>query len=126
MKPILIAGTIIVNFALISYSLFIFFERKTKRAGITVVTFLTAGVLLDLTSTICMIAGSSNSTFTLHGILGYSSLLGMITDAVLVWRIRLKSRINGNLSGIVHKYSGMAFTWWIVAYITGALIVALR
>jgi uncharacterized repeat protein (TIGR03987 family) len=126
MNPILIAGTTIVNLALISYTIFIYNERKTKKAGEKVLIFLTIGVILDVTATICMIIGSSKSPFTLHGILGYSSLAGMLTDAILIWKYRIKSGIGSPISASLHTYSIIAYCWWISAYITGALLVMLR
>jgi uncharacterized repeat protein (TIGR03987 family) len=126
MKPILIAGTTIVNLALISYSLFIFSERKAKKATIRVLSFLTIGVILDCTATICMIIGSSKSPFTIHGILGYSSLVGMLTDAVLIWKVRIREGVEAGISPAIHKYSLAAFCWWVAAYLTGALLVMLR
>ncbi len=126
MKPILIAGTMIVNLALISYTLFIFSERRTKRTGKKVLTFLTLGVILDITATICMITGSSNSPFTLHGILGYSALTGMLIDTFLLWRGRLKNGQDSPVSISLHNYSLLVYCWWIAAYITGALVVMLK
>ena len=82
MKPILIAGTSIVNLALISYSIFIFQEIKHSKVTSKLLAFLTIGVILDFTATICMIAGSSKGPFTLHGILGYSSLTAMAIDTI--------------------------------------------
>lgn len=126
MKPILIAGTMIVNLALISYTLFIFSERRTKRTGKRVLTFLTLGVILDITATICMITGSSNSPFTLHGILGYSALTGMLIDTFLLWRSRLRNGQGSPVSISLHNYSFLVYCWWIAAYITGALVVMLK
>lgn len=126
MKPVLIAGTIIVNLALISYTLFIIIERKTKKTDSKVLLFLTIGVIFDITATICMIIGSSKSPFSLHGILGYSSLTCMVTDAVLLWKSRLNNGIDSQLSIGLHKYSLIAYIWWILAYLTGALLVVMR
>ncbi len=126
MTPILIAGTTIVNLALISYSIFIYSERKTRKTGKKVLSFLTIGVILDSTATICMITGSTQTPFTLHGILGYSSLTGMLTDAFLIWKSRMRNGKESPLSASIHKYSLIAYCWWIAAYITGALLVMLR
>ncbi len=126
MKPVLIAGTTIVNIALVSYTIFIINERKTGKAGKNILTFLTLGVILDMTSTICMIIGSSRGPFTIHGILGYSSLTGMLIDAFLLWRHKIKSGPEIKLSKALHTYSLAAYLWWLMAYITGAMIVAFR
>jgi uncharacterized repeat protein (TIGR03987 family) len=126
MKPILIAGIIIVNLALVSYTIFIFSERKIRTAANNVLTFLTIGVILDITSTICMIIGSSNNPFTLHGILGYSSLAGMLVESILVWRRRIKYGKGGIITKSLHTYSMAAYIWWIAAYVTGAALVAMK
>jgi hypothetical protein len=123
MKPILIAGTSIVNIALIAYSLFIYQERKYRKVTSKLLTFLTIGVVLDISATICMIIGSSKGPFTIHGLLGYSSLLAMAIDAVLVWRFKNKSGLNSELSKPLHTYSLIAYSWWVLAYITGAFLV---
>ncbi len=126
MKPILLAGTTIVNLALISYSIFIYVERKYKINSSKVLTFLSIGVLFDIVATVCMIIGSSKGPFTMHGILGYSSLTGMLIDAVLLWNTRIKYGKNYTISAGLHMYSLVAYVWWIAAYITGAILVMSR
>ena len=48
MSPILVTGTIIVNLALIFYTVGIVAEQRSRRVSRTVVSFLTAGVVFDL------------------------------------------------------------------------------
>ncbi len=126
MKPILLAGTIIVTAALISYSIAIITEQRRHFISNRVLTFLTIGVICDITATTCMIIGSENSPFTLHGILGYSSLAAMIVDTLLIWRFRLSRGAEERVSKALHTYSRIAYLWWIVAYLTGGMIVALN
>ncbi len=122
MKPILIAGTITVNFALISYSIGIITEQRRHRVTRNVLWFLTIGVILDITATACMIIGSDNTPFTLHGILGYSSLTAMLIETFLAWRHRL-AQGEGEVPRSLHLYSRIAYSWWVLAYITGAALV---
>lgn len=123
MKPILLAGTSIVNLALISYSIFIYQEIKHRKVTSKLLGFLTVGVILDITATICMIIGSSKGLFTLHGMLGYSSLTAMAIDTILIWNLKRKSGLNSEISKCLHTYSLIAYTWWVLAYITGAMLV---
>ena len=123
MKPILIIGTSIVNLALIFYSLFIYQERRYKLLTRKLLTFLTIGVSLDVIATTCMIIGSSRSPFSMHGILGYSSLTAMFIDAVLLWQNKAFLGFNSRISKGIHNYSLIAYVWWIMAYITGAMLV---
>nr|NQU92121.1 hypothetical protein [Bacteroidota bacterium] len=119
-------GTTIVIFALISYSIAIFTEQRKKQILKTVLIFITFGVLLDITATTFMIIGSSKGPLTLHGILGYSSLAGMTTDAILIWRQKIKNGIGVSVPKGLHLYSRYAYIWWVLAFITGGLLVAFR
>jgi hypothetical protein len=125
MKPILMAGTTIVVFALISYSIAIFTEQGKRAVSRRVLIFLTLGITLDVTATTCMIVGSENSAFTLHGILGYSSLTGMLIDTFLIWLTRARLGIDAKVPKGVHLYSRFAYLWWICAFITGGMLVAI-
>ncbi len=122
MSPILIAGTTIVNLALIAYSVGIITEQRKHRVTRTVLWFLTVGVVFDIIATACMIIGSSNSPFTVHGILGYSSLAAMLLETSLAWRQRLRNG-EAKVSRGLHLYSRIAYIWWVLAYLTGALLV---
>jgi len=125
MSPILIAGVIIVNLALLSYSVAIITEQRKKLVNSFVLTFLTVGVIFDITATVCMIIGSENSIITLHGVIGYLALLAMLIDAIMLWKLWLKTHNTTPVTPAIHSYSRYAYIWWVVAYITGALIVAL-
>lgn len=126
MKPILIIGTTIVNLALISYSIGIITEQFRHTLSKRVLGFVTAGLLFDITATILMIIGSENPAFTAHGLLGYSSLTGMLIDAVLLWRLRVKQGLDTHVPKGLHWYTRIAYAWWLAAYVTGALIVFLK
>lgn len=125
MNALLLTGTIIVFFALGSYSIAIITEQRKKLILRKVLLFLTLGVLLDITATTFMILGSTKG-ITFHGFLGYTSLAGMFTDAVLIWRLRLKNGMGAAVPKKLHLYSRYAYTWWVLAFITGGLLVAFR
>ena len=118
-------GSLIVLFALVFYSIGIFTEQKHKRVIPRVLTFLTLGIIFDITATAFMIAGSSKGLLTLHGIIGYSSLLGMLIENILIWRIRLKNGPGVVVPDGIHSYSRYAYIWWVTAFITGGLLVIL-
>lgn len=124
MKTASITGSIIVTIALIFYSIGFAKERKEKHITANILFFYTLGVTLDITATIFMIVGSSKGFLTLHGMIGYSSLIGMLTDTVLLWRYNIKKGPATQVSKGLHLYSQIAFTWWVIAYITGGLLVA--
>ena len=126
MNPILIAGTSIVNLALIAYSIAIISEQRKKLVTNKVLIFMSIGVFFDIIATICMIIVSSKTAFTSHGLLGYSSLTVMLIDCYLLWEFRVGYGKDQVVGRNLNLYSRFAYIWWLVAYITGAIIVATR
>jgi len=126
MNPFSLTGIIIVQIALIFYSIAILSEQRKRLITSGILAFLTLGVLFDITATTFMIIGSSRGVFTLHGLLGYSSLAGMLADTILIWRFSRAHKPGERVTNRIHWYSLGAYLWWITAYITGGLLVALR
>lgn len=116
-------GAGIVIFALLSYSLSIITEQRKRLISPFVLRFLTIGIVLDITATAFMIIGSSHSAFTLHGLLGYSSLSGMLIDTILIWRFHRNSKPGTIVPTKLHLYSRFAYAWWVIAFITGLMLV---
>jgi len=109
MKTISMIGATIVTMALIFYSVGVITEQKKHKLVKTVLIFVSAGIILDITATIYMIIESSNTPFTLHGFLGYSALFAMLIDVVLIWKF-----YNQNGSEIIvpqwlHRYTLYAY-----------------
>jgi hypothetical protein len=123
MKTAAVIGSFIVMFALLFYSVGFLKVRKVKIVNTFVLVFYTIGVSLDITATTFMIIGSTKGLFTTHGLLGYSALLGMLTDTVLLWRYNLKFGASESISKPLHLYSRIAYAWWIIAFISGGLLV---
>jgi hypothetical protein len=121
MSPLLVAGTVIVHLALAAYTIGIFNEQRSHVVSPTVLRFLTAGVVFDVTATAFMIAGSSRG-FTLHALLGFSSLAAMLLETGLAWRHRLQQGDRA-VPRWLHLYSRFAYLWWVAAYFTGAALV---
>ncbi len=121
----MIAATV-VTLALISYSIAILTEQRRRKILRKVLIFLTMGVILDISATTMMIIVSENSPFTLHGIMGYSALLLMLTDAFLLWRLKMKNGLDSEVPSGIHLYSRVAYILWVGAYLTGTLLVVLR
>ena len=92
MNSTLIKAIVVVTFALISYSIAVLTEQKERHISNRVLTFLTIGVLLDVSSTILMIIGSRKIPITIHGFIGYSALTVMLIDTILVWRFWRNNR----------------------------------
>lgn len=126
MKTISMIGALVVTLALISYSIAVFGERKRRHITKSILSFLTIGLILDITATICMIIGSTNSPFTFHGFLGYSALALMLIETILVWRFYKTYGFNFEVPASLHRYTLIAYSWWVIAYITGSLLVMVK
>jgi len=123
MNILLMIGSFVVTLALIAYSIGIITEQRKHKIGRTVMRFVTIGIILDIIATTFMIVGSPNSPFTYHGFLGYSALGVMLIDVILIWRLKLKEGIDAEVPKGLHLYSRYAYTWWVIAFITGGLMV---
>jgi hypothetical protein len=126
MNPLSRTGATIVVFALFSYTVAVVGEQRRRRLAPQTLAFLTIGVLLDVTATAFMILGSSKGAFTLHGVLGYSSLAAMIIDTALIWRLATSAGPSAAVPRGLHLYTRFAYLWWVAAFITGGLLVAMR
>ena len=126
MKPIIIIGTVIVHLALISYGIGIIAEQLKHRVTRFVLIFLGLGLVFDIAATACMLIGSGKGFISQHGLLGYSCLLAMAVDSVMILRHWMKY---GDLEvpRPLHLLSRYAYVWWVLgAYITGTLLVFFR
>jgi hypothetical protein len=126
MNPLSKTGATIVVFALAAYTMAVVPEQRRRRATPRVLMFLTVGVLLDVTATIFITLGSSGGALTLHGVLGYSSLAGMIIDTWLMWRLAASAGPGADVPRGLHLYTRAAYLWWVAAFIAGGLLVAMR
>ena len=124
MNPVIIRAVIIVTFALLFYSIAVVTEQRKYAVSKRVLWFLTAGVLFDIASTVFMIVGSTNIPLTVHGVIGYTALLVMLVDAILIWRHWGRNG-DGRIPRGLHLYTRIAYSWWVIAYIVGAIMSVL-
>ena len=123
MKIISMIGAIVVTLALISYSIGVITEQRKRKLVKAVLLFVTIGIILDIIATVCMIIGSTNSPFTIHGFLGYSALTAMLIDVVLIWKFYTQNGSEVSVPARLHRYTLYAYSWWVIAYITGSMLV---
>lgn len=123
MSILSIIGAFIITLALLSYGVGSISVQRFKMVTPGVLIFISLGVLLDLIAVTFMILGSKNSPFSLHGILGYSAILTMLTDLILILYTYRKNGWDSVISKPVLLYSRFAYAWWVIAYITGSLLV---
>ena len=121
MNSTLVKAVVVVTFALVFYSIAVVSEQRKRYISKLILTFLTFGVFLDISSTTLMIKGSRKIPFTVHGFIGYTALMVMLIDAILILRFWRK---NGEISVSrgLNIYTRLAYAWWVIAYVAGAII----
>ena len=70
-----------------------------------------------------MILGSGKIV-SLHGLLGYSALAGMLAEVVIAWRWRMRQGEAPITRGMA-LYARAAYAYWVIAFISGGLLVAM-
>jgi len=123
MTPLLRAGVSTVALALAGYTVGVVTEQRARRVTRRAILFLVVGVVLDVTATVCMILGAGK-VLTLHGVLGYSALAGMLVETVLAGRHRIRAG-DAHVPRWLHLLTRGAYAWWVVAFVSGGLLVAL-
>ena len=126
MSYVIVAGVILIHIALILYSVFIYKEHKYKRPTKGLLVFITAAVLFDISATACMMIGTAEKYFTLHGILGYTALAVMITDAIFIWRHYNKFGSEIPFSDTLNRNSKLGYILWLIAFFTGEMLAVMN
>jgi hypothetical protein len=116
-------GVSIVLLALVSYTIGVVSAQRAHTIPRRALFFLAAGVVFDVVATVCMIIGSGH-LLTLHGLIGYSALAAMLADT---WFSMQHRRTAGDAPtpSWLHRYTRYAYAWWVIAFISGGLLVAL-
>ena len=126
MSHVIIAGVILIHIAFILYSVFIYKEHKYKRATKGVVGFITVAVAFDISATVCMMIGTAEKYFTLHGVLGYTALAVMVIDAIFIWRHKTKYGSEVPFSETLNRNSKLGYILWLFAFFTGELLAIMN
>jgi hypothetical protein len=123
MKTYTLIAVTIVTLALACYTVGTAAQLRSRRVSGSVVGFLAVGVVLDIVATVFMILGSGKF-LSLHGLLGYTALAGMVAEAVIAWRWRARHG-EAPITGGMSRYSRLAYGYWVIAFVSGGLMVAM-
>ena len=123
MNLFLYFGVLFASIALVFYSIFFWKTRNLKEIIKLNCVIQTIGLGFDISGTIFMIIGSKNIPLTVHGILGYSALLAMVIETIVIWKYCITKR---EKKTVINIYSYISYMWWISAYIAGGLIAMLE
>jgi hypothetical protein len=126
MSYVIIAGVILIHIAFILYSVFIYKEHKYKRATKGLLAFITAAVIFDVSATVCMMVGTAEKYFSLHGILGYTALLVMVADAIFIWKHYNKFGSEVPFTKALNRNSKLGYVLWLIAFFTGEMLAVMN
>jgi uncharacterized protein with PQ loop repeat len=123
MKTYTLIAVVIVTLALLCYTVGTLSQQRSRRVTPAVLRFLTVGLVFDVVATIFMILGSGN-LISAHGALGYSALAGMLVEVAIAWRWRWRNG-EGPITAGMARYARLAYGYWVVAFVSGGLLVGL-
>jgi hypothetical protein len=123
MRPLIMAGIASVVLALACYTMAFASEQRVRRVTGAVLGLLVLGVLLDVASAVCMIAGAHGSLLTPHGVVGFTALGIMLVLTVLAARHR-RRRPEADVPAGLHAFFRIAYALWVLAFLSGVAMVA--
>lgn len=126
MEPIAVVGAFIITLSLLTYGIGSITLIRFKIIGSIALVFLTIGVILDVSAIVLMMIGAKGTPFTLHGFIGYLAFLIMLIDTIWVWVSYFKNGIDSRVSNKLFTFAKYAYLCWVIAYLTGSLIVLWR
>jgi len=124
MKPYTLIAIAIVTLALVCYTVGTLASQRSRRVTATALGFLALGLIFDIVATIFMILGSG-TLISLHGVLGYSALAGMLIEVAIAWRWRSRHGERTVTEGM-RRYARLAYGYWLLAFISGGCSSACR
>jgi hypothetical protein len=120
-KTYTLIAVVIVTLALICYTVGTVAQQRSRRVTARALGFLSIGLVFDVVATVFMILGSGK-LMSIHGLLGYSALAGMLAEVWIAWRWRGRHGEAPVTEGM-RRYGRLAYGYWLVAFVSGGLLV---
>jgi len=125
LSPVILFGVVAINLALIAYTVGIIATHRRRRTTALVLGAFVVAVALDVVATGCMVAGSSKSWFTPHGVVGYTALLVMAVAVARLWALS-RTGPDAAIPAGLHTFLRGAYVLWLIAYGVGVALAASR
>ena len=114
-------GMIIINLALICYSIGVWSERFSARLKVWHLLFFWLGIIFDTWGTGLMFAMVGGLTYDIHGLTGMLAIILMLIHAVWATTVLLKK--DENLIASFHKFSVTVWVLWLIPYLSPMVIM---
>ncbi|MGD8188652.1 HsmA family protein [Brevibacillus ginsengisoli] len=116
----LAAAVIIINLALISYTIGVWSEKRSGELKMKHLLFFGFGILFDTVGTSLMKMLAKGSFMNIHGITGLIALILMLFHTV--WACVVLWKNNQNQIKKFHKFSLTVWGLWLVPYSIGVAL----
>jgi hypothetical protein len=126
MKLISLVGAFVITLALLFYGAGSVSIHRFRNVSKGVLWFISIGLFFDIIAIVCMVIGLRNTPFSYHAIWGVLALLTMLVNLILLLIVYKKSGLDASINKSLYLYSRFAYGWWLVAYITGFLLIILN
>ena len=107
-------AVIIINFALLFYSVGVWAERIQGRLKIWHTVFFWMGLVFDTWGTGMMLGFAGGLTFDIHGISGLLAIILMLVHAI--WATVVLIKKDENMIVKFHKFSVFVWLVWLIPY----------
>ncbi len=111
---------IVINLALIFYSIGVWSERLSGRLKAWHAVFFWLGILCDTWGTGLMFEMAGGLTFDLHGISGVLAIFLMFIHAI--WATIVLAKRNERMIANFHKFSVAVWLIWLIPYSSPMLL----
>jgi len=110
------ASVIVINLALIFYTIGVWSERFAGRLKPWHLAFFWLGIVADTWGTGMMFEMAGGMTFDIHGVTGLVAILLMLIHAV--WATIVLVRKDERLIQSFHKFSVVVWVIWLIPYLS--------
>ncbi len=111
---------IVINFALVFYSIGVWSERLSGRLKAWHAVFFWLGIVCDTWGTGLMFEMAGGLTFDLHGLSGVLAIFLMFIHAV--WATIVLAKRNERMIANFHKFSVAVWLIWLIPYSSPMLL----
>lgn len=123
MNPISVIGAFVMTLAFLAYGIGSVTLERFRIVGSVVLIFFSLGILFESAAILMMIIGSNGSITVLHAIIGAIAFALMFVNSVWAWFVYLSMGIDAHVNTWLLNYTKTAFFLWVMAYLSGILLL---
>ena len=123
MNPIAVVGAFVMTLSFLAYGIGSVTLERFKIVGSIVLIFFSVGILFETTAIVMMYIGSDASLMGLHGLIGIFAFLIMLVNTAWVWGVYVKKGIDASVNTALLHYTKTAYFLWVLAYLTGIIVL---